>query len=382
MIKSLVVKGLWGRYDYDLQFNEDVNIFTGSNGTGKTTLLKMLWYAYSGNYEQMLKEAYFEEVFIEIDDDTFIFERTKKQTVVRDSKDKALRRFAGDYIQAYKGKEKKPENSLFLARMINNSPFGIDFEDDDATQKNNSYFFPTFRRIEGGFSIQESTELVNALNELRTRLSKHHHRFIASSNSEDIRGMVNEISSDIRVKLEAINAVFMAFIAENVNAAMNDGFTEKLKKEIALKDYEEADVKEPIDNLSNYVDQFFLEKSIKISENLKLGHHKNEISIEYLSAGEKNFLSFLVYATSLEEGVIFIDEPELNLHIDWQRALVSTLRDIAPNVQLFMASHSPGIYTNYTDKAPWFNDLMKPYTSPVRSNERTGIPRPRGRGRR
>ena len=56
---------------------------------------------------------------------------------------------------------------------------------------------------------------------------------------------------------------------------------------------------------------------------------------------------------------MFIDEPELNLHIEWQRELVATLRDIAPNVQLFMASHSPAIYAGYDDKAPWLNDLIR-----------------------
>ena len=64
MIKSLVVKGLWGRYDYDLQFNEDINIFTGSNGTGKTTLLKLLWYVYSGHYKQLVTEIFFKEIVI------------------------------------------------------------------------------------------------------------------------------------------------------------------------------------------------------------------------------------------------------------------------------------------------------------------------------
>ena len=42
MIKRLVVKGLHGKFDFDLVFNEDLNILTGKNGSGKTTLINAI----------------------------------------------------------------------------------------------------------------------------------------------------------------------------------------------------------------------------------------------------------------------------------------------------------------------------------------------------
>jgi len=225
-----------------------------------------------------------------------------------------------------------------------------------------SNFFPTFRRLEGGFSLDENLELNNVLMEFTNKLSTRGHRFIASSNSSDIRAIINEISSDIRVRIDAINNRFVNFITKEANKSF-PAFETDLKNALEQKSKAEEKLKEPIDNLSKYVDRFFWEKSIKISENLRLGQHEIEIDIENLSAGEKNLLSFLVYATYLKEGVMFIDEPELNLHLDWQRELVGTLRDIAPNVQFFMASHSPGIYAGYANKAPWFNDFVHHSTS-------------------
>lgn len=355
MIKSLAVKGLWGRYDYDLQFNEDVNIFTGSNGTGKTTLLKMLWYVYSGNYVRLMTEVVFDELVVEVDIRVkitvklkhFSFSRKKYQLEVLDSGGRSVSNEAG---------------SILGLRFIPESIEGMSLiETNELTNSLTSYFFPTFRRIEGSYQLEQNQALADVLRDFTNKMSVSNHRFITSSNSEDIRAIIHEISSNIRVEMEAFDRNFMAYIAKNVNRLSTA--TEELKKKIEQKEKAEAKAKEPIDNLSRYVDHFFWEKSVAISDNLKLGQHENEIIIENLSAGEKNLLSFLVYATSMKEGIMFIDEPELNLHIEWQRELVATLRDIAPNVQLFMASHSPAIYAGYDDKSPWFNDLIRHTTS-------------------
>lgn len=358
MIKSLVVKGLWGRYDYDLQFNEDVNIFTGSNGTGKTTLLKMLWYAYSGNYERLIGEIFFQELTVDFTNNFKVIIKTKGERSNR--KPYHFELFEGS------GRKFVEETGVFIgSRLIpdNNGHSSIYFlGDEDMIPGSSSNFFPTFRRLEGGFSLDENSELNNVLIEFTNRLSTRGHRFIASSNSSDIRAIINEISSDIRVRIDSINNRFVNFITKEANRSF-PAFETDLKNALEQKSKAEEKLKEPIDNLSKYVDRFFWEKSIKISENLRLGQHEIEIDIENLSAGEKNLLSFLVYATYLKEGVMFIDEPELNLHIEWQRELVATLRDIAPNVQLFMASHSPAIYAGYDDKSPWFNDLIRHTTS-------------------
>ena len=41
-VKQLVVKGLYGRYNYDVHFNEELTFLLGANGSGKTTILDML----------------------------------------------------------------------------------------------------------------------------------------------------------------------------------------------------------------------------------------------------------------------------------------------------------------------------------------------------
>ncbi|MDC4606714.1 AAA family ATPase, partial [Acinetobacter baumannii] len=48
-IKSFTVEGLHGNHDpISLEFHDDLNILSGRNGAGKTTILKLMWYLISG----------------------------------------------------------------------------------------------------------------------------------------------------------------------------------------------------------------------------------------------------------------------------------------------------------------------------------------------
>lgn len=86
----------------------------------------------------------------------------------------------------------------------------------------------------------------------------------------------------------------------------------------------------------------------------KIDRSKNEICFRtgdvelkpyQLSSGEKQIL--LIYLTVLvQDGrnyVLFMDEPEASLHIDWQQKLINTIRELNPNVQIIMTTHSPAV---------------------------------------
>ena len=91
-------------------------------------------------------------------------------------------------------------------------------------------------------------------------------------------------------------------------------------------------------------------------DGITVGEAKNAISSDKLSSGEKQMLSFLCYNAFSENTPIFIDEPELSLHVDWQGLLLPTLLEQATTNQLFVATHSPFIYTMYPDKEFMLDD--------------------------
>ena len=86
MIRYLKVKGLNKRLDDEFKFNEDLNMFTGPNGSCKTTLLKLIWYFISGNLQQIVLEVPFRSIAIQTDLFALSMERVKPDQVMLDYK--------------------------------------------------------------------------------------------------------------------------------------------------------------------------------------------------------------------------------------------------------------------------------------------------------
>lgn len=64
-----------------------------------------------------------------------------------------------------------------------------------------------------------------------------------------------------------------------------------------------------------------------------------------LSSGEKQMLVILLTALvrNGERSVLFMDEPEASLHIEWQQKLIAMIRNLNPDMQLILTTHSPAV---------------------------------------
>jgi hypothetical protein len=92
-------------------------------------------------------------------------------------------------------------------------------------------------------------------------------------------------------------------------------------------------------------------KKIKLQDrDIKaIGRKEEEISLEDLSSGEKQLLRIFIDVLLADGQPIIIDEPELSLHIDWQRQILGILQRLAPNSQIIVATHSPEIMAEVSD---------------------------------
>ena len=64
-----------------------------------------------------------------------------------------------------------------------------------------------------------------------------------------------------------------------------------------------------------------------------------------LSSGEKQMLVILltVLVQDKQPCVLLMDEPEVSLHVEWQQRIIEIIREMNPNAQLILTTHSPAM---------------------------------------
>lgn len=356
-IKSISVLGLFGKQaELKLSLNRDLNIITGRNGSGKTTIMKLAWFIMSGNLLLALREVDFKICMIETDEYYCTVTRTGPiHCKVELEIDGVLHFFEDD--------EGSPSESPWFESAE-------DKANPELSAAGGSIFFPTFRRIEGGFSMPTSrstrnrnalkpdTEIDEALGSLSRKLTNANHTFISAISTQDIVSLLLKryaaISEDINSYQSQVSQAVLEKIKHYEKGKSNPNEADSLLME-TRSDIEKIELFRlaamlPLDAVRKIVEQLFQHSGISFDKRLSFGDAAAAINSDSLSAGEKQMLSFICYNAFQKESVIFIDEPELSLHVDWQRQLYSVLDGQNSGNQFIFATHSPFIYGKYPDK--------------------------------
>jgi predicted ATPase len=90
--------------------------------------------------------------------------------------------------------------------------------------------------------------------------------------------------------------------------------------------------------------EVFLNEKNLLSLRIKNKKEK-DVSWYNLSKGEKTLLCLLLvaYLHNDENNVFLLDEPDLSLHIQWQKQLIKSLVTLAPKSQFIISTHSPAL---------------------------------------
>lgn len=110
-------------------------------------------------------------------------------------------------------------------------------------------------------------------------------------------------------------------------------------------------ISEPKKKFQDFIDRLFADTGKKIlrTENEIRFTQIGETLVPYqLSSGEKQILSILltVLVEDNKNYVLFMDEPEVSLHVDWQSQLIDLILELNPNVQIILTTHSPAVIMN------------------------------------
>ena len=110
-------------------------------------------------------------------------------------------------------------------------------------------------------------------------------------------------------------------------------------------------ISRPKTMFQDMIDELFQETGKKIirKENEIRFSQIGETLVPYqLSSGEKQILAILltVLVEDQKPYVLFMDEPEVSLHFEWQKVLIELVMKLNPNLQLIMTTHSPAVIMN------------------------------------
>lgn len=235
-IKRIKVTGLNGQMTASYDLHGDINVITGLNGSGKTTLLKTMWYLISGNAERIAPEINFETIELETDLYRIAMQQQKGfvQWEFEDGNNEKT-------VRKYKDTEEPSPRSTIeeLNRLTR-------------AHRTSSLYFPTFRRIEGGYSMtplrrvrrqalsgsvyydgHRPDSMQHELESLSERISVDQNNFVCSISTNDIVTLLTRRYAALSETLNTQYKEFSTSIIDTIRGAKSSsqlqGGTEALQ---------------------------------------------------------------------------------------------------------------------------------------------------------
>lgn len=268
-IKRIEIRELWNRYDISWDLHPDVNILSGINGVGKTTILNS----------------------------------------------------SVGYLEHTSGEMKKGEQ--------NNVKVKVMFDNPKAT------FIP--------YDVIRSYDRPLIMGDFTARMADPH------------------VKSELDWQLYLLQRRYLDY---QVN--MGNRMIELLSSDDEAERRKAAELSVSKRMFQNMIDELFgyTQKRIDRKCNEIAFFQEGDRLLPYqLSSGEKQMLVILL-TVLVRDGahcVLFMDEPEASLHIEWQQRLIGMIRRLNPNLQLILTTHSPAvIMEGWMDAVTEVSEIVTP----------------------
>ena len=431
---GLEITKLYGCYDYDVQFNEDVTFIYGANGCGKTTILNITETIITGQIFKLFSYQFRRIVLIYRKSN----EQTSRYIKINSQENELCIEFEGecssiDSLESLEGtrpfdKDKRRLIQLYFERypFLDRIEKTFNYVYLPLNRYINSYnphYYSTRRFHDRNLLEMEYFLGINVDNldmkQIETLIERYYHRVnfvIAKHNDEfkrkvikillgvhdnyDINNTINELRTrnDLALELEKTkdacvnilkdldllseseekqyNIIFSQLILElsrfskELNPEETLNLILKLQEVFKLKEVlgiaeklqeKKTSVNKPIEKFLKTMNEFIGSgedrKKIDIDKFGKIffkTKYDKKIEIDNLSSGEKQLLTFfanLIFnVKESSSGIFVVDEPELSLHLSWQKMFVDKTLEINENIQLVFATHAPEIVGRRRDK--------------------------------
>lgn len=297
---NLKIKKLFSKYDYDLKFNDKLNVLVGENGCGKSTILRIINYILSHDYLELI-DVEFEAIKLTVHN---------KEVIIN----------YDDLLQI--NFTASPEFRFYFKELLNKS-----YENFDE-------FFNEILSLEK--IMHKDIPLINN----NVKYIKDKERFL---NDDDcvfnIPGYVDYMMRFNFIYGSKIYFRYIYYFLSKTNNFFN----------IKSNFYSLVDLNNSInicinDNVIKILNDFMPEKVFTLSKNELLISDKSLgtlIEHHQLSSGELKLIILLsIIYNSTSDDVILIDEPELSLSIYWQRRIIDLILNELNSYSIILATQS------------------------------------------
>lgn len=332
-IQEIQIKGLFGKKDITWQLNPQVNVLVGVNGSGKSTILSILYCILKDSTNSKSNKIF--------NSAEILFPGNK--SIIRHNDTVST----NNLISTISEKIEK-EVSKNFSQHINNLK---DENEKNMLLKN----FESYIKNEIISNIQE--HLLKDINGI-------------DGDTELLIEQTKHILIDKEI-YKKINTTMISTINLSANAIFE--FKGSNKEVLNILDLEMDKIINQFNkNKDNKIEKilidtinFFLNsinKYVSYRDNTIIYFDKDikkELRFSDLSSGERQLIYILmqVALNSTEKNknsIILMDEPEISLHLDWQEYFIKQLTLLNPNAQFIIVTHSPALIMNgwndiYTD---------------------------------
>ena len=413
IIRSVSISGIWGEKLFSLTAHPDVNFLVGVNGTGKTTAINLIAASLNADFNT-LDQLAFERIRIELmplDAGPLAAIEVRKEPrkdlpfpniEYRISDDVSLdpsiysldsfeeQRAFREYPMRYRLRT-LPGIIEHLKRLVNVSWLSIHrAEPAKSSREDRSFESTVDRKLD-----QVSTDLGKYLSSLTSKgnieMAKFQEKVFLSlisvpGDEKSFLGSSRQDNIKIDQEKAALIDIFRQFkldeatFRDNVDRHFKilKTATENLKKSksiqpeqlVALVLNERIDslaieweklireqqrIYEPRQTFLDIVNGMLYRKQLQITEKnefVALTSSGKLLMVSQLSSGEKQLMIILGEALLQQKSpwIYIADEPELSLHVTWQSQLIDGLRNVNPNAQIIVATHSPDIVGKYDNR--------------------------------
>lgn len=416
MLKELTIKRLFARFDYQIEINEGgITIITGPNGYGKTTILKIIYSIITKNIIFLINLPFLEINLTYADntivikknstDDDFFYINNNKSKVSFKSIKKAISSL--ENTQSLSDYSRKLIYQLTNDDTMRNSSVGLNeinlFDEKfsqlldlnpSLTDKLVSY---EIKNNVQAFLIKEQ-RLFNTLVTPLRKVSEYE-QFEKIVTIKRNAYLLSEKLMEYQLQSDKIGreneSSYVQRLLSTTNTINKDEFdkrfsqTNKIKQTLSKFGLYSVDRESPTtfkDNdakaLSIFLDDTekklvvfeliikqlelftyiinkkeFTDKKLVISPvdgYIFIDTNSKKIELDNLSSGEQHEL-ILIYELIFKIGsnaIVLIDEPEISLHVVWQKEFLKDLKAIIAlnGSNVIVATHSPQIINNEWDK--------------------------------